>query len=397
MESLYDKMNIYLRNTSDDLQRYLHRTVRWSDRLIGVKGARGVGKTTLLLQHIKHLQKQHKQVLYVSLDDIYFQANTLSELAAQFYNQGGTHLYLDEVHKYPNWSLEIKNLYDLYKDMHIVFTGSSALEIYRGDADLSRRAVSYNLQGLSFREYLFLTQGIAIKTYGIDELLKDHKKIAQEITKKIKILPLFKKYLEHGYYPFFLEGLESYHRKLSTVINLIIEIDMPAIYQTEYQTVNKLKKLMYILANALPYIPNITKLSTALETTSRSSTLKYLHYLQSANLSAHLLTSGKGNNIMTKPDKIYLDNTNLMHALGFNIEIGTIRETFLFNQLRSIAKVNTSKESDFLVNDSYTIEVGGKNKSDKQIKGVKNAYIASDDIEVGLGNRIPLWLFGMMY
>jgi len=376
----------------------LFNQINWKVRLIAIKGSRGVGKTTLLLQYIKENHKLDGTVLYVSLDDIYFQANSLIDLAEEFYINGGKYLYLDEVHKYENWSLEIKNIYDNYNDLNVVFTSSSILEIYKGDADLSRRLVSYELKGLSFREYLILEQKKDIAIYSLEDITANHIEIATTISSDLKILPLFKEYIKIGYYPFYREGLTSYYQKLNNIINLILETDIPSVYKTEYQTINKLKKLLYVISTSVPFQPNITKLSERIDTTSRSSTLQYLDYLEKASLISNLKTSAKGNNYLVKPDKIYLENTNLMHAIGQSIkEEGNLRETFFFNKLSSTNKVNTSKESDFLVDDKFTFEVGGKNKKDTQIKGIENAYVVSDGIEVGFNKRIPLWLFGLLY
>ncbi|MFA7272482.1 MAG: AAA family ATPase [Crocinitomicaceae bacterium] len=378
--------------------RYLYNDIVWTDRLIALKGARGVGKTTLLYQHIKLNRALNDETLYVSLDDLYFQANTLVDMAEEFHLNGGKYLYLDEVHKYPNWSIEIKNLYDRYDDLHIVFTSSSLLEIYKGDADLSRRAVTYNLQGLSFREYLALQDVLDIPSFRLPDLLENHLAIAEKICSETKIIPHFRKYLESGYYPFYLEGETSYYGKIKSVINLTIESDIPSVFSTEFRTLQKIKKLLYVVATSLPYIPNIAKLSESLETTSRNSTLQYLDYLEKASMTKSLKTNAKGNNYLAKPDKIYLENTNMVYAIGDDRgNEGNIRETFFFNQLAAKNEVKTSKVSDFLVNEKYTFEVGGKGKTTTQIKEIDNAYIAADNIEIGFRNKIPLWLFGFLY
>lgn len=398
MEKLRDRFAIRLRDTSLSFKRYLLQNIDWSERLIAIKGSRGVGKTTLILQYIKENFKIDETILYISLDDIYFQAHSLVDLAEDFYKNGGKLLFLDEVHKYSNWSLELKNIYDNYQDLKVVFTGSSMLEIYKGDADLSRRAVSYELKGLSFREYLLFEKKIDLAPLELNDVLNNHHQLATEITTEIKILPEFKQYLKMGYYPFYKEGRNSYYQKLNHIVNLILETDVSSVYNSEYQTILKLKKLMYVIATSVPFQPNITKLSEKIDTTSRSSTLQYLDYLEKANLIINLKTSAKGNNYLVKPDKIYLENTNLMVALGdLIIEDGNIRETFLLNQLSAQNEVHTSKESDFLVNNKYTFEVGGKNKSKSQIKGLDNAFLACDNIEIGFGNKVPIWLFGMLY
>ena len=398
MEKLVERFIIRMRGISPSFKRYLYNDIDWNNRLIAIKGSRGVGKTTLILQFIKENFKIDSTVLYVSLDDIHFQAHSLVDVAEEFYKNGGKHLFLDEVHKYSNWSLELKNIYDNYQDLKIVFTASSILEIYKGDADLSRRAVSYELKGLSFREYLNLEKKADISPFELTNILENHLEIATEITAGIKILPQFKQYLKIGYYPFYKEGENAYYQKLNNIVNLILETDITSIYRTEYQTILKLKKLMYVIATSVPFQPNITKLSEKIDTTSRSSTLQYLDYLEKANLITNLKTSAKGNNYLVKPDKIYLENTNLMYALGNVIkEDGNIRETFFLNQVSQKSQVNTSKASDFLVNNKYTFEVGGKNKGKSQIEGHEDAYLASDNIEIGFGNKIPLWMFGMLY
>lgn len=387
-----------MKNTATEFIRYLFYQIDWNDRLIVVKGSRGVGKTTLLLQHIKLNHSLDASVLYASLDDLYFQANTLVDLAETFHQNGGEYLYLDEVHKYQNWSLELKNIYDNYPDLHIVFTSSSLLQIYKGEADLSRRAVSYDLHGLSFREYLMLENHLKIPAYSLEEIIENHLTLATKITDGLRIMPLFKKYLQLGYYPYYLESELSYYQKMNNVINLILETDVPAVFKTEYQTIYKLKKLLYVIAKSVPYQPNITKLSEQISTKSRSSTLQYLDYLEKAKMTINLKTSARGTNYLVKPDKIYLENTNLMYCIGDVIKNeGNIRETFFINQMIQSHQVNTSKESDFLIDKKYTFEIGGRNKKNTQIQGLENAYIASDNIEVGFANKIPLWLFGLMY
>lgn len=398
MERLFKLFNKKMKETQLEFVRNLIEDIDWSNQLIVIKGSRGVGKTTLLLQQIKLNHTLDGSVLYTSLDDIYFQANTLVDFAEEFHLNGGKYLYLDEVHKYPNWSIEIKNIYDNYSDLKVIFTSSSLLEIYKGDADLSRRAVTYELQGLSFREFLILENALKIDPISFDEILENHTKLASDITNEVKIIPLFKKYLKIGYYPYYLESETSFYQKLSNTVNLILETDVPSVYKTEFQTIYKLKKLLYVIAQSVPFQPNITKLSEKLDTTSRSSTLQYLEYLEKSKLTINLKTSAKGNNYLVKPDKIYLDNCNLMYAIGeLHQNDGNLRETFFCNQLGFKHQVNTSKESDFLIENKYTFEIGGKHKKTKQIEGVENAYIAQDNIEIGYRNKIPLWLFGFMY
>ncbi|MGB0933530.1 MAG: ATP-binding protein [Lishizhenia sp.] len=398
LERLVTQFQRRMMNVSLTVKRYLFDEINWENRLISVKGSRGVGKTTLLLQHIKLCRNIDSKTLYTSLDDIYFQGNTLVSLVEEFYALGGRFLYLDEVHKYENWSREIKSIYDNYQDLYVVFTSSSILEINKGDADLSRRAVTYELHGLSFREYLNFEGVYISEVYSLSEILQNHTTIAQNIASEISILPHFNKYIEIGVYPFFKEGEDEYLLKLNNVIKVILETDIPAVYHTEYKTINKIKRLLFLLSSRLPYIPNISKLSEQIETSSRNSTLHYLDYLEKARLTSNLKTSAKGSNYLVKPDKIYLENTNLMAALNFGEQnTGTIRETFFNHQLGVKHNVSTSKEADFLIDDTFTFEVGGRSKKQGQIKGLANAFIAADRIEMGFGNKIPLYLFGLMY
>jgi hypothetical protein len=398
MEKLFQRFRNKINKQQTIFVRYLYEKIDWSDRLIAIRGARGVGKTTLLFQHISLQHELNDEVLYVSLDDLYFLSNTLVDLAEEFQLNGGKYLFLDEVHKYPTWSIEIKNIYDNFDDLHVVFTSSSMLEIHKGDADLSRRAVTYELQGLSFREFLILEGVLDVPKLQLTDLLENHLAIAARFSSDVKMIPLFKRYLEVGCYPFYKEGEVAYFNKLKAVINLTIETDIPSVFHTEFKSLQKIKKLLYVIATSLPYIPNIAKLSVSLETTSRNSTLLYLDYLEKANLIMSLKTSAKGNNYMAKPDKIYLENTNLVYAIHEEKgNEGNLRETFFFNQLKANYSVTTSKESDFLVDDKYTFEVGGKGKTIDQIKDIPNAYIAADNIEIGFRNKIPLWLFGFLY
>jgi predicted AAA+ superfamily ATPase len=328
---------------------------------------------------------------------VYFTNNRLIDFVDDFVANGGTHLFLDEVHKYPTWSPELKSIYDNHTDLKIIFTSSSVLEIYKGSADLSRRVVVYDLEALSFREYLVLSEGLSISPISMDDLLKNHIEIAMGITDKIKIIPAFKRYLEHGVYPFFTEGTSSYSHKLANTVNLILETDLPAVFNMEYKNVFKLKKLLHFLATSGPYKPDITKLAAQLEI-SRNTLLLFLNYLHTAKL-INLLKTDKGSeSILTKPEKIYLNNSNLMHALaGEPKEIGAVREVFFFNQMATKNVVRYTPIGDFLVNNKYTFEVGGKNKTFNQVKDLKDAYLAIDGVELGMGNKIPLWMFGMFY
>jgi len=383
--------------TDFQFRRYLYSEIDWSNRLIAIKGARGVGKTTLILQYMREKYNNEESALYVSLDDIYFSANTLVDLAGSFYKAGGTILFLDEVHKYPSWSQEIKNIYDGYPLLKIVFTSSSVLQINKGYADLSRRVVAYNLHGLSFREFLEVTGAMKRSPVAMIDIINSHKEIESEITNQIRPLMHFRKYLQYGYYPFFLENTESYYQKLMSAINLTLEYDLPSTQAIDYSSIYKLKKLLYLITNAVPFKPNVLKLSENIHTT-RTTIIQYLEHLKNAQIINLLNTDLQGTEYLAKPEKIYLQNTNIMYALApETANVGNIRETFFYNQVGSLHDVTLPKEGDFRVDKKFIFEVGGKNKTQKQIAGIPDSYIAADDIEYGFGNKIPLWLFGFLY
>ena len=398
MEILYKTFYQLLSRTNSDFVRYLYPNIRWKNRLIAITGARGAGKTTMILQHIKkNFGEAPKEALYVSLDNIYFSNNRLLDLAHNFEQMGGKYLFLDEVHKYENWSIELKNIYDSLPDLNVVFTGSSMLEIYKGKADLSRRVVHYTLNGMSFREFLLFEKGIDLPVLELDELLENHISIASQINKQIKPLPLFQQYLREGFYPYYKEDSEIYADRLLHTVSVVLEADLPAIENIEIQTIKKIKQLLYIIAQRVPFTPNIKELSEILET-SRKSLLTHLIYLEKAQLIGLLQQDVSGLKTLTKPEKIYLDNSNLAYALeAEKPDLGNIRETFFFNQLKTVSKVVSGGKPDFKINNKYSIEVGGKNKGHEQIMGIQNAYLALDNLEYGFLNKIPLWMFGMLY
>ena len=398
MENLYKTFYQLLNRTNFDFVRYLYPKVRWNNRLIAITGARGAGKTTMILQHIKKtFGDAPKVALYVSLDNIYFSNNRLLDFAHDFDKMGGKYLFLDEVHKYDNWSIELKNIYDSLPDLNVVFTGSSMLEIYKGKADFSRRVAHYTLNGLSFREFLLLEKGVDFSAFNLEDLLENHITIASHINKKIKPLPLFQQYLKEGYYPYYKEDSEIYSDRLLHTVNMVLETDLPSIENIEVQTIKKIKQLLFIIAQRVPFTPNIKELSEILEV-SRKSLLTYLIYLEKAQLVGLLQQDVSGLKTLTKPEKIYLDNSNLAFALeSERPDIGNIRETFFFNQLKTVSKVISGGKPDFKINNKYSIEVGGKNKGHEQIMGIQNAYLALDNLEYGFLNKIPLWLFGMLY
>lgn len=397
MESLVEKHINLIKRLNPKFRRSLLDEIQWNEQLTGILGARGVGKTTLLLQKIKETYKYDKTVLYISLDDIYFSSYKLIEVADQFYKKDGRSLFIDEIHKYQNWSQEVKNIYDSYPDLKVVFSGSSILQIHKGKADLSRRAVMYTLEGLSFRKYLEIQLNKTFNKYSLEDILKDHHDISIEITKEIKPLAYFYDYLKYGFYPYYLQGTGTYPQKLLNTINVVLETDIPLYNNVDLKYIPKLRQLLYMFAISVPFEPNISRLSSILEI-SRNTIMIYLEYLQNAKLINLLGYAGKGYQLISKPVKIYLNNTNLMYAIApENVNIGSLRETFFYNQLNSIHKVESSVKGDFLVDGKYIFEVGGKNKTYTQIKDLKEAYIAADMIEHGSGNKIPLWLFGFLY
>lgn len=378
--------------------RYLYDTIDWSSRMLCIKGARGVGKTTMMLQRIKQSFPESEQAIYVSLDDLWFTEHRLIELAEYHFLHGGTYLFVDEVHRYPydNWIQELKNVYDRYPGLHIIFTGSSLLQIDFSLADLSRRCIFYILQGLSFREFLAFEGKGTFSACTLDQILRGHLTISAEVVSKMAVIPLFEEYLRHGYYPFYKEAPLSYSIRLQQIITTILENDLPAVEKVEYVSIKKMKRLLVILSQMVPFSPNMTKVGESIETT-RQSVARMFQILERAALLI-ILYSGKNNMLqLAKPEKVYLENTNLMYALSSSSDIGNIRETFFANQLKLNHEVTFSGQGDFRIDDTYTFEVGGKAKTFEQIKDIPNSYLAIDNVEYGTGNRIPLWLFGFLY
>jgi len=397
MDTLFEKSFKKMESVSCHFVRNIITDIQWDNRLIGIKGSRGVGKTTLLLQYMKQFLPKDSSTLYVSLDNIWFSDHRLIELIDDFVKRGGKYLLVDEVHKYANWSQELKNAYDDYPELKIVFTGSSLLEILNARADLSRRAVVYFMQGLSFREYLTLLLSDNFPIYSLQEIIKNHHEISNEILKKIKPLQYFGSYLEKGYYPFTFEMKDLYYNQLEEVVNLILEIELPLLRGVDISYISKFKQLLLIIATSAPFTPNVQKLSTGIGI-NRATLLSYLHYLRETNLTKHLYKDSFGVSKLQKPDKIFLENTNLAYMLAEkNTNLGNLRECYFFNQLDFRHKVEYSEQGDFLIDREYFFEIGGKSKSYRQISALENAYIAADDIEYGVGNKIPLWMFGFLY
>lgn len=404
MQQLHEISNRLLKSTDINFKRSLYNQIDWNDKLIEIKGARGVGKTTLMLQKAKEISDTGKSVLYISLDIPYFYKNQLFETAEEFFKYGGQYLFIDEVHKYPqkqkkiDWAQELKNIYDTIPDLFVIYSGSSVLQLYQSQGDLSRRKSSYFLNGLSFREYLQFYKKINYKTVTFKEIINNHQDISNEIIRKIKILPEFNNYLQTGYYPFYAENSEKYFERLTEVINVVIETDIPYVSDISYETLHKLKQLLSAVASTVPYSLNLSDISSKLYITDQRTLIKYFNLLEKAELINTLGANVIGNKILNKPQKIYLNNTNLSFAIDKdNIQIGIQRETFFLNQLRYLHKVNYPKTGDFIIDNKFTFETGGKNKDKKQIKNIENAYLATDNIEIGFANRIPLWLFGFLY
>ncbi|MCX6252443.1 MAG: AAA family ATPase [Bacteroidetes bacterium] len=397
MESLYKYQNQILGATEFLFRRDLIDQIDWNERLTGVIGPRGVGKTTCLLQFLSEQNFRGKSSLYVTLDNLANPYNSLTELAEEFQKQGGKQLIIDEIHKYPKWAAELKNIYDLFPGLKVVFSGSSMLQLHTGGTDLSRRAVIYNLNGLSFREYLQIALKNELPLYSLDEIIADHEKISITLCKKFKPFEYFRDYLNFGYFPFFLQSVNSYHLKLQGIINFIIENEIPVIYNIDIRNIQKIKKVLQIIAVNVPFQPNITKLSETLEM-NRNTLLQYLIFLERTGIIISLYHTGSFYGKLSKPGKILLRHPNLAFALASGeVNQGSIRESFFVNQLIVHHKIELADRGDFIADDKLIFEIGGKGKTRKQIAGIKNSYLVIDDIEYGFENKIPLWLFGFLY
>ena len=392
-QMLYNK----LVETETTHHRYLYDQINWDNRLIGIKGAAGVGKTTLILQHIKETMDDLSLVMYASLDNLWFQKYDLMDLVEYHYSHNGTYLFLDEIHYLKNWATYIKNIYDNYPKLHIVYTGSSILSITKHEADLGRRQRVYMLHPMSFREFLMFEGYQPGNAVSIDAILTNHINIAMQVIPKGQhILPLFERYCQYGCYPFYKEEGDSFNERLQSTIRRVIENDLPQVEDVSFSTIQKTMKMLLILSECVPLIPKMAELYRELDTT-RDSGLKMLNWLEKACL-IHLVNAELRNlKSLSKPDRIYLNNPNLMYCLSSKVDKGTLRETFFYSQLHVSNEIVLPKQGDFLVNKCYTFEVGGKGKTFEQIKDVPNSYLAVDDIEIGTHNRIPLWMFGLLY
>jgi len=383
-----------VRFTDHSWRRYLSAKIVWEERLIIIKGARGTGKTTLLLQRLKSISEKG---IYLSMDDFFFETHRLSMVIEELYAQNYRQFFIDEVHQYEFWSKDFKTIYDNFPDIHLVVTSSSILQIDKGNSDLSRRAVLYTLFGLSFREFLALEGWSKIPQLSLKELLENHVEIAAEINDQLPILKHFSNFLEYGAFPFYRQEKRMYSQKLQQIVQMITEIDIPTVKNINYATVRSMRKLFFILSQNVPYTPNIQHLAEKVGVT-RTSILRLLDLMERASVLQLLRSEGKSISMLQKPDKIYLDNTNFIYAFSGGMpNKGNLRETFFLNQLKVNHQVTTSKYSDFMVDQRYTFEIGGKGKTDRQILGIPLAFIAADEIESGQANKIPLWMFGLLY
>jgi uncharacterized protein len=397
MENLYAEHNHFLNTLTTSFSRDIQYEIGWEEQLLFIKGARGIGKTTLILQHINEtFDIDDRKALYITMDSIALAGRSIIEVAKNHMNLGGTHLFVDEIHKYDNWSLELKNIYDKYKKLKVVVSGSSILDLYKGNADLSRRGVTHIIHGLSLREFINIEAKVNLPGYTMPEILKSHVKIAHQILEQANPLQYFKAYLQYGYYPFYLEGLQYFHQKLNNAMNQTIEVDIPKLFNLEVANISKIRKLLYHIATSVPFQPNSTKLAESLEL-NRQTLNAYLQYMQEGRILQLLWDGAKAYSLISKPDKIYLQNPNLCHLVPTErSNLGNLRETFFMNQVAKKHKVTSAKKGDFLVDNQYTFEVGGEDKTFKQIADIPKSYLAIDNEQIGTGNKIPLWLFGFL-
>ncbi len=391
MERLYGIYRNLLSETPSKFVRYMHHRIDWRSRLVVLMGARGVGKTTLMLQHIK-LHGDPETSLYIDANHTYFAANSLYDVANQFYINGGKTLYIDEVHKYKNWSAEVKMMYDYLSELRIVVTGSSMLAIKKGtDADLSRRAITYTMEGLSFREYLNFSLELDLPTYSLEDIVAGNVQLPPQVKHP---LPLFREYMQQGYYPFF--GTDNYLTRLTNVVNQTLEVDIPVFARMNVSTAVKLKKLLYVISRSVPFKPNLTQIGRTIEA-DRGMVADYLFYMEKAGLIRQLRIADQGMKLLEKTDKIYLANTNLIFSQADDKpEIGNLRETVFFSWLAVNHVVASAPSGDFRVG-PYTFELGGRNKTGRQVKDIPNAYVVKDDIEQKGFKELPLWSFGFNY
>lgn len=397
MYELLNQSELLTSRVSLKFKRYLFDKINWNNRLIGIKGARGTGKTTMLLQWLYEQKRTSNKAAYFSLDELYFLTNTVVDTVAKFYREGGKTLVLDEVHKYPQWDKEIKIIYDRYPDLQIIFTGSSIIDISRQEGDLTRRALMHELFGLSYREYLDFHDIIKIEPIDFKMMMDTEQKNKLILPPDFRPLQHFDDYLKFGYYPFYIEDPEGYLQRLRQLTRFIVEYDMAGVQGFDVRNGKKILQLLYIIAQQVPFKPNLVKLA---EKTNihRNSLTNYLYFLDEARLLKLLYPAGKSIAALQKPEKIFLNNCNLLYALS-NQEpsSGTLRETFALSSLSMAHNVTLPKTGDFLVDDKILLEIDGKTKTSKQLEGAPDAYVVRDDIEHVVSNAIPLWLLGFLY
>lgn len=398
METLFKKHRKLISQVSTNIIREAMNTIPWEKQLVAIRGSRGVGKTTLMRQYIKlNYGIQAGEALYCLMDSMYFTSHSLLDLAERFHLMGGKHLFLDEVHKYPSWSKEIKEIIDLYPEMKVTFSGSSLLQILNADADLSRRVRSQDLAGLSFREYLRFYHGIELPVFKLEEILSNPDAICTRVCEACHPQPLFESYLRAGYYPFYDGDVEDYYSRIENVVNFIIDQEMTEFCGVDPANTRKLKAMLMFLCDNVPYVVNIAKLASYLEL-NKATVLSYLSGMKKAELLHLLYSSNVSVTKMQKPDKIYVHNTNILYALGSRENIGTVRECFFVNQLSKGHTVEYGKTSgDFLIDGRITVEVGGKDKSFEQIADIPDSYVFADEMEFPVGKKLPLWLAGFLY
>ena len=395
LNKLLENSALYINLIETPRKRYFYDEIDHTDKLIGIIGARGVGKTTYILNYLKKNPLPLSKKLYLSADNIDVSNTSLVEIAKEFSAKGGEILAIDEIHKYKNFEIELKQIYDMLA-LKVIFSGSSAIELEHAKADLSRRAVIYRVNGLSFREFLEFKKDISLDSYALNEILTQHSDIAFKIVSQVKPLEFWDEYLQYGYYPFYFENPKRYTIKLNETINTAIEVDIPSIFKIKYEYIVNLKKLVKLICSSEPFTLNIQELSSKIGI-DRDTLYLYFEYLHRGKIFNVIRAKSKGDNIFSKPDKVYLNNPNLNYSYCSQSSLGMIRETSFTTFLKTHHSLSIPKKGNFLVDDKYLFEVGGKNKSFKQIKKIPNSFVVADDIEIGFGNKIPLWLFGFLY
>ncbi len=393
LETLREYQENYLRLFDTTYKRYIHQKVDFSVKLIGIVGARGVGKTTFLLQHLRENPLPFEKKLYFSADDL--DIDSLFDVAYAFSKEGGELLIIDEIHKYKNFERELKKIYDMLA-LKIIFSGSSALQLDHAKGDLSRRVMLYSMNGLSFREFIEIKEGITLHSYTKEEIFANHVEIARSLLKSIKPFAFWKEYLQFGYYPFYFEDTKGYPLRVKRTINTVIEVDIPSIFPIEYEKIISLKKLVRLVCESPPFKINIKALSEKMGIGDYQTLYRYMEYLHRGRILSLMRAKSRGDSIFVKPQKLYLANTNLHYAYCDSVEIGTLREVFFMSMLAN-DNIELASKGDFVLDGRYTVEIGGKNKSFDQIKDIENSFVIADDIEIGFGNKIPLWLFGFLY